>query len=113
MASFGTGAPPEGRTKVPRTIFGHGSAILQALMTGATGTDHVTARTLLPARNYWRFQTSISARLEPMDQIGNIDELQAIALAHLADGADHRLQQLARRLKGRPLEPGMFERLTG
>jgi hypothetical protein len=48
-----------------------------------------------------------------MDQIENIDELQAIALAHLADGADHRLQQLARRLKGRPLEPGMFERLTG
>ena len=84
VASFGTGAPPEGRTKVPRTIFGHGSAILQALMTGATGTDHVTARTLLPARNYWRFQTSISARLEPMDQIENIDELQAIALAHLA-----------------------------
>ena len=113
VASLGTGAPPEGQTKAPRTIFGHGSAILRALMTGATGTDHVTARSMLPAANYWRFQTSISARLEPLDQIENIDELHAIALAHLADGADQRLQQLARRLQGKPLEPGVFERLNG
>lgn len=110
VASFGTGAPPEGQTKAPRTIFGHGSVILQALMTGATGTDHVTARSLLPARNYFRFQTSISARLEPLDQIENIDELQAIALAHLADGADLRLYQLSRRLRGLPIEPRFWER---
>ncbi len=69
VASFGTGAPPEGQTTAPKTIFGHGSAILQALITGATGTDHVTARTLLPAHNYWRFQTSISDRLAPLDQV--------------------------------------------
>ncbi len=109
VASFGTGAPPEGQTAVPRTIFGHGSAILQALMTGATGTDHVTARTLLPAKNYWRFQTSISARLEPMDHLENIDELQAVALAHLADGADQRLQHLARRLQGKSLDRHWWE----
>lgn len=112
VASLGTGAPPEGMSAVPKTIFGHGSAILQALMTGATGTDHVTARSMLPARNYFRFQTSISARLEAMDQIENIDELHAIALAHLADGADQRLQQLARRLRGLPLERTFFERLA-
>ncbi|EXJ13885.1 patatin-like phospholipase family protein [Imhoffiella purpurea] len=109
VASFGTGAPPEGQTTVPKTIFGHGSAILQALMTGATGTDHVTARTLLPPENYWRFQTSISDRLSPLDEVDNIDALQAVALAHLADGADHRLAQLARRLQGKPLERRWWE----
>jgi uncharacterized protein len=109
VASFGTGAPPEGQTAVPKTIFGHGSMILRALMAGATGTDHVTARTLLPARNYWRFQTSISGRLAPLDDVENIDELQAVALAHLADGANHRLHQLARRLQGKPLERRWWE----
>jgi uncharacterized protein len=109
VASFGTGAPPEGQTSVPKTIFGHGSAILQALITGATGTDHVTARTLLPKANYWRFQASISERLSPLDQVANIEELQAVALAHLADGADHRLAQLARRLQGKPIERRWWE----
>lgn len=109
VASFGTGAPPEGQTSVPKTIFGHGSAILQALMTGATGTDHVTARTLLPSANYWRFQTSISERLSPLDQVDNIDALQAVALAHLADGGDHQLAQLARRLQGKPFERRWWE----
>jgi patatin-like phospholipase/acyl hydrolase len=112
VASMGTGAVPEGRTDVPHTIFGHGSAILQALMTGATGTDHVTARTLIPAKNYWRFQCSISARLAPMDETANLDELQALAINYLNDGADHRLQQLARRLQGKPLDHSFIERLT-
>lgn len=109
VASFGTGAPPEGSRQAPRTIFGHGSLIMQALMTGATGTDHVTARTMLPARNYWRFQTSIAGRLAPLDDCENIDELQAVALAHLADGADQRLCQLSRRLQGKPLDRRWWE----
>lgn len=112
VASFGTGAPPEGQTQIPKTIFGHGSMIMRALMTGATGTDHVTARTLLPAKNYWRFQTSISGRLAPLDDIENIDELQAVAMAHLADGADQRLGQLARRLQGKPLDRRWWEGRT-
>jgi patatin-like phospholipase/acyl hydrolase len=109
VASFGTGAPPEGQTEVPKTIFGHGSMIMRALMTGATGTDHVTARTMLPAHNYWRFQTSISARLAPLDDIENIDELQAVALAQLADGTDQRLCQLTRRLQGKRLDKNWWE----
>ncbi|RKT37879.1 patatin-like phospholipase family protein [Thiocapsa rosea] len=112
VASFGTGAPPEGQTQIPKTIFGHGSMIMRALMTGATGTDHVTARTMLPAKNYWRFQTSISGRLAPLDDIENIDELQAVAMAHLADGADQRLGQLARRLQGKPLDRRWWEGST-
>ena len=110
VASFGTGAPPEGDRKEPRTIFGHGSMIVRALFHGATGTDHVPARSLLPPANYWRFQPSVAARLEPLDEIENIDELQAIALAHLADGADQRLAQLARRLQGEPLDRRWWER---
>jgi patatin-like phospholipase/acyl hydrolase len=109
VASFGTGEPTEGRHTMPRTIFGHTSTILRAMITGATGTDHVTARTMLPANNYWRFQTSIPARLESLDGVENIDELQAIALAHLADGANQRLLQLSRRLRGLPLEPRWWE----
>lgn len=109
VASFGTGEPTEGSRTVPKTIFGHTSTILRAMITGATGTDHVTARTLLPAHNYWRFQTSIPARLEPLDEVENLDELQAIALAHLADGANQRLLQLSRRLQGLPLEPRWWE----
>ena len=109
VASFGTGAPSEGQTQVPRTIFGHGSMIMRALMTGATGTDHLTARTMLPAKNYWRFQTSISGRLVPLDDIENIDELQAVAMAHLADGADQRLCQLARRMQGKSLDKRWWE----
>jgi predicted acylesterase/phospholipase RssA len=110
VASFGTGAPPEGHTSVPKTIFGHGSAILQAMISGATGTDHVTARTMLPPKNYWRFQTSIAGRLSGLDELENIDELQALALERLDDGADHRLEQLARRLQGLPIERRWWER---
>ena len=109
VASFGTGAPPEGHSQIPKTIFGHGSMIMRALMTGATGTDHVTARTMLPARNYWRFQTSIAGRLAPLDQTENIDELHAVALANLADGTDQRLNQLARRLQGKSLDRHWWE----
>lgn len=109
VASFGTGSPPEGHTQIPKTIFGHGSMIMRALMTGATGTDHVTARTMLPAKNYWRFQTSIAGRLAQLDQTENIDELQAVALAHLADGADQRLSQLSRRLQGKPIDRRWWE----
>ncbi|EXJ14756.1 patatin-like phospholipase family protein [Imhoffiella purpurea] len=112
VASFGTGAPPEGQHQVPRTIFGHGSAILQALITGATASDHVTARTMLPSHNYWRFQSAISERLAEMDNVDHIDDLQALAHAYLQDGADHRLAQLARRMRGLPIEPGWLERLT-
>ncbi|MBK1632644.1 hypothetical protein CKO31_18230 [Thiohalocapsa halophila] len=111
VASFGTGEAPEGKPTAPKTIFGHGSTILQALLSGATGTDHVTARTLLPAHSYWRFQTAIAARLEALDRIESIDELQAIAMARLADGMDHRLDQLARRLQGRSLDRQPWERL--
>ena len=99
VASFGTGRPADTLSQ-PRSIWGHGSVILRALYHGAVGTDHVTAQAMLPAENYWRFQTSIPARLEPMDRTENIDELAAIAQAHLADGADHRLLMLARRLDG-------------
>jgi patatin-like phospholipase/acyl hydrolase len=109
VASFGTGSPPEGQTQVPKTIFGHGSMIMRALMTGATGTDHLTARTMLPPKNYWRFQTSIAGRLAPLDQTENIDELQAVAMAHLADGADQRLGQLARRMQGKSLDKRWWE----
>lgn len=112
VASFGTGSPPEGQTQIPKTIFGCSSMIMRALMTGATGTDHVTARTMLPAKNYWRFQTSIAGRLAPLDDIENIDELQAVAMAHLADGADQRLGQLARRLQGKPLDRRWWEGRT-
>lgn len=109
VASFGTGEPTEGSRTVPKTIFGHGSVMLRAMLTGATGTDHVTAQTFLPAHNYWRFQTSIPARLEPLDGVENIDELQAIALAYLGDGLNLRLLQLSRRLRGLPLEPRWWE----
>jgi hypothetical protein len=64
---------------------------------------------MLPAKNYWRFQTSISGRLAPLDDIENIDELQAVAMAHLADGADQRLGQLARRLQGKSLDKHWWE----
>jgi predicted acylesterase/phospholipase RssA len=112
VASLGTGTPAEGSSKEPRSIFGHGSIILKALFDGATGTDHVTARDFLPAENYWRFQTSIPARLEPLDGVENLDELQAIALAQLADGLDHRMGQLARKLQGKSLEKRFWERQT-
>jgi predicted acylesterase/phospholipase RssA len=112
VASFGTGEVAAGETTTPRTIFGHGSPVLRALLTGATGTDHVTARTMLPARSYWRFQTAISARLEPLDRIESIDELQAIALARLADGMDQRLGQLARRLQVKRLAHRPWKRAT-
>jgi uncharacterized protein len=110
VMSCGTGAPPEGQTTAPKTIFANASAILQALMTGATGTDHVTAKTLLPPQNYWRFQVSLPERLGPLDAVENIDQLQSVAMAHLADGADQRLHQLARRLRGLPIEPRFWER---
>ncbi|CRI66913.1 hypothetical protein THIOKS13290015 [Thiocapsa sp. KS1] len=64
---------------------------------------------MIMARNYWRFQTSIAGRLAPLDQTENIDELQAVALANLADGTDHRLNQLARRLQGKSLDRHWWE----
>jgi len=110
VASMGTGCPAEGSTEEARSIFSHGSILLHALMDGATGTDHVTARDLLPAENYWRFQASLPTRLEPLDKVDNLDELAAVAHSHLADGADHRLMQLARRLKGKSLDRHFWER---
>jgi hypothetical protein len=80
------------------------------MISGATGTDHMTARTMLPAQNYWRFQTSIAGRLSDLDELANIGELQVLANAYLDDGADHRLQQLARRLQGLPIERRWWER---
>lgn len=111
VASFGTGQPVEGQRQVPRTIFGHTSILMQALVAGATGTDDLTARSMLPARNYWRFQVALPPHLEPMDEAENVDELLALANKHLAHGADERLRQLARRMRGLALEPGWLERL--
>ncbi|MBK1732769.1 patatin-like phospholipase family protein [Thiococcus pfennigii] len=111
VMSFGTGQPVEGYRGTPRTIFGHTSVITQALVVGATGTDELTARTMLPSRNYWRFQVTLPERLAAMDAAENVDELIEVANNHLAHGADERLRQLARRMQGLPLEPGWWERL--
>jgi patatin-like phospholipase/acyl hydrolase len=112
VASFGTGQPVEGKREVPRTIFGHTSVITQALIAGATGTDDLTARTMLPSRNYWRLQVTLPARLEPMDEAENVDDLIGLASAYLANGADQRLKQLARRMRGLPAVPGWLEQLA-
>jgi uncharacterized protein len=109
VASFGTGQPVEGHSETPKTIFGHTSVITQALVAGATGTDDLTARTMLPSRNYWRFQVTLPPHLVPMDEADNVDALIRLAQDHLANGADVRLQQLARRMQGKSIERHWWE----
>lgn len=112
VASFGTGQLVEGHHETPRTIFGHTSVITQALVAGATGTDELTAKTMVPARNYWRFQVTLPPHLEPMDDTDNVDDLIALARATLDQGADQRLQQLARRMRGLSAVPGFLASLN-
>jgi hypothetical protein len=47
-----------------------------------------------------------------LDEADNIDGLIALAYRHLADGADLRLQQLARRMLGKPDRPDWIERMA-
>ncbi len=112
VSSFGTGASPEAKHDIPQTIFGHASMITRALFQGATGTDHITAQTMLPSRNYWRFQIPLPPQLSAMDNPNNVDDLIALAREHIDDGLDNRLQRLARRLQGKPVSPGWLERLS-
>lgn len=93
VASFGTGTlAGEGVTEV----FGERSVILREFLACEVG--RLPPDTLLPARNFYRFQTSVPARVCPIDRIESLDELEAIAHAHLADGLDERLAELAGRL---------------
>ncbi len=112
VISFGTGCSAEGKRDMPRTIFGHGSMITTALFQGAVGTDHLTAKTMLPSANYWRFQIPLPSRLEPMDNPDNVDALIGIANEYLDNGSNHRLQRLSRRMQGRREEPGWIERMA-
>jgi predicted acylesterase/phospholipase RssA len=110
VASFGTGEPATPDAASPRTIFGHQSLLLRALVRGASHTAEHTTQVMLPARNYWRFQVPLPDALVPLDAADNVDPLIQLALAHLENGADHRLYELARRMQGKRPQPGWLER---
>ena len=100
VASFGTGEAANRNQAAPRTIFGHQSMLLTALVRGSSHTAELSTTALLPSRNYFRFQLRLPERLVPMDEADNVDDLITLALDHLDNGADHRLQVLARRMLG-------------
>jgi hypothetical protein len=97
VASFGTGRIDGG---LATEVFGERSVILRELLACQIGPLPPDA--LFPASSFYRFQTSVPARACPIDRIESIDELEAIALSHLADGLDDRLAELAARLRGEP-----------
>lgn len=101
VASFGTGETPSQKRHAPRTIFGHHSMLMSALVRGASHTAEHSSTALLPSRNYHRFQVALPERLAALDEADNVDELIAIARAHLEHGADMRLRTLAGRMIGR------------
>jgi patatin-like phospholipase/acyl hydrolase len=102
VASFGTGEAPTRTQIAPRTIFGHHSMLLSALVRGASHTAELSSAALLPSRNYFRFQMRLPQRLVALDAAENVDELIALACDHLDNGADRRLQELAERMRGKP-----------
>jgi len=117
VASFGTGESPSSKTITPKTIFGHQSLLLGALVRGASNTAEQSTVALLPSRNYYRFQVRLPDHLTPMDEADNVDELIELANAHLEHGADARLQALASRMSGKKhgakpsAKPGWWSRL--
>ena len=94
IASFGTGRVPNG---IATEVFGERSVILREFLAGEIG--YVAPEALMPARSFYRFQTSVPARISPIDRLESLDELEAIAYSHLADGLDERLEELAERLR--------------
>lgn len=111
VASFGTGEPPHRDRNAPRTIFGHHSMLLAALVRGASNTAELSSSALVPSRNYFRFQCRLPEHLVPLDAADNVDELIQLAMAHLESGADHRLQELAARMTGKKPIPAWWQRL--
>ncbi len=97
IASFGTGRVDGLDTA--SAVFGERSMVLRQFL--GQEIPGITLDARFPSRNYWRFQTSVPARISYIDGIENIDELQAIASAQLADGTDATLHALASRLRGR------------
>lgn len=100
-ASFGTGEASCSHPTTPKTIFGHQSLLLDALVRGASHTAQLSASALLPSRNYFRFQVRLPDHLTSMDEANNVDELIELANTHLEHGADSRLQELAQRMTGK------------
>lgn len=113
VASFGTGEPPHRDRNAPRTIFGHHSMLLSALVRGASNTAELSSSALIPSRNYYRFQCRLPAHLVPLDAADNVDELIKLAVEHLEHGADHRLQELARRMTGNSTVVDWLQRFIG
>ena len=109
VASFGTGETPSHKQITPKTIFGHQSMLLAALVRGSSHTAELSTNALLPARNYFRFQIRLPERLAPLDEADNVDELIALACNHLENGTDARLQELARRMLGKK-QPAWWRR---
>ena len=101
VASFGTGEPSASSPLTPKTIFGHSSMLLGAIVRGASHTAEHSTTTLIPARNYYRFQVHLPPGLAALDEADNIDALTELALQHLEDGADKRLAVLAQRMRGK------------
>lgn len=101
VASFGTGEATGSKTIAPKTIFGHQSLLLGALVRGASHTAEMSTIALLPSRNYYRFQVRLPEHLTPMDEADNVDDLIELANTHLEHGADSRLQALAERMTGK------------
>lgn len=104
-ASFGTGESTHPGTITPRTIFGHGSMLLGAIVRGASHTAEHSTVALLPAKNYFRFQVRLPDHLTAIDEADNIDALIALANEHLTHGADARLKALAQRMTGKRPHP--------
>lgn len=100
-ASFGTGESSLHKRVLPRTIFGHGSMLLGAIVRGASHTAEHSTVALLPAKNYFRFQVRLPDHLTPIDEAANLDGLIALANEHLEYGADERLKTLAQRMTGK------------
>lgn len=110
VASFGTGEPPTHEHHTPRTIFGHQSMFLSALVRGASHTAEHTTTAMLPSRNYWRFQVRLPESLVQLDDADNVDALIELAQSHLENGADNRLQELSRRMTGKSVRKSWWER---
>lgn len=101
VASFGTGESTHQSNVAPKTIFGHGSMLLGAIVRGASHTAEHSTVALLPAKNYFRFQVRLPDHLTPIDEADNIDDLIVLAREHLEHGADARLKALAQRMIGK------------